>query len=99
MDAACYSWLKRCKIVGFKPRVLEKVVKDLPDLPIVFDTYKSEILDQIKEEEKKDVPAPEEGKEEAEEEKKEEAKHKKKDPRTDLFDLLSKQDDDMLDNF
>ena len=89
MDAACYSWLKRCKVVGFKPRVLEKVTKDLPDLPIVFDTYKSEILAQIKEEEKKDVPAPEEGKE-VEEEKKEEAKHKKKDPRTDLFDLLSK---------
>lgn len=44
MDAACYSWLKRCKIAGFKPRVLTKEVKELPDLPIVFDTVKGELL-------------------------------------------------------
>ena len=99
MDAACYSWLKRCKVAGYKNRVLEKAAKELPDLPIVFDTYKSEILAQIKEEEKKDDPANEEEKKEDEEEKKEEPKHKKKDPRTDLFDLLSKQDDELLDSF
>ena len=56
MDAACYSWLKRCKVNGFKPRVLKKEAKELPDLPIVFDTSKSEILAQIEEEKKKENP-------------------------------------------
>ena len=37
MDAACYSWLKRWCINGFKPRVIKKEVKELPDLPVVLD--------------------------------------------------------------
>ena len=49
MDACCYSWLKRWRFTNFKPRVITKVVKELPDLPIVFDTSKSEILTKIKE--------------------------------------------------
>jgi len=30
MDAACYSWLKRTKVSGFKPRVITKEVQELP---------------------------------------------------------------------
>ena len=94
MDAACYSWLKRCHIVGFKPRQLTKEVKDLPDLPIVFDTHKSEILAQIEAEKKKDEP---EDEEEKEKQRKKEEESKK--PRSDLFDLLAKQDEEALDRF
>ena len=37
MDAACYSWLKRWKISGFKPRVLGSKIKKMVELPVVFD--------------------------------------------------------------
>ena len=47
MDAACYSWIKRFNLAGYKARVIKKEVKELPDLPIVFDTHKSEMLAQI----------------------------------------------------
>lgn len=94
MDAACYSWLKRCRIGGFKPRQLTKEVKELPDLPIVFDAHKSEILAQITEERKKEEPENEEEKE-AEKKKEEESKM----PRSDLFELLAKQDEQALDHF
>ena len=94
MDAACYSWLKRCKIQGFKPRVLTKEVKDLPDLPIVYDTHKSEILAQIEAEKKKGEPEEEEEKE-AHKKRQEE----KKMPRNDLFELLAKQDEQALDHY
>ena len=52
MDAACYSWLKRFNLSGYKPRVIKKEVKELPDLPIVFDSHKSEMLQAITEEKK-----------------------------------------------
>ena len=46
MDAACYSWLKKFKISGFKPRVLgEKEAKSLPDVPVVLEKMKKEIVD------------------------------------------------------
>jgi len=47
MDCACYSWLKRVKISGFKPEVVKKVDNKLPDLPLVFETHKGAILAQI----------------------------------------------------
>ena len=49
MDAACYSWLKKWKVSGFKPRVLTKEVKELPDLPVVLDAQKAELLHTIAE--------------------------------------------------
>ena len=52
MDAACYSWLKRWSVNGFKPRVIKKEVKELPDLPVVLDAQKAEFLHQISEEKK-----------------------------------------------
>ena len=94
MDAACYSWLKRRKIEGFKPRSLTKEVKELPDLPIVFDTHKSEIIAQIAAEKKKDEP---ENEEEKKEEKKEDETNRM--PRTDLFEMLAKQDEQVLDHY
>lgn len=53
MDAACYSWLKRVKIAGFKNRDTKKLKKDFPDLPIILDETKSEILKHIKLEQEK----------------------------------------------
>lgn len=87
MDCACYSWLKRVKISGFKPEVVKKVDNKLPDLPLVFETHKGAILAQIQQEEKLN------------EQQEEAARYKKTDPRSDLFDLLMRQDDEMLDNF
>ena len=53
MDAACYSWLKKFKLSGFKPRDLTaKEVKELPDCPVVLDKMKQDIVDQIAEEKK-----------------------------------------------
>ena len=53
MDAACYSWLKKCKIRGFKPRVLGlKKEKEMPQLPMVLDEQKKLILTQITNEKK-----------------------------------------------
>ena len=44
MDAACYSWLKKFKLSGFKPRDLtKKDVKELPDLPVVLEQVKKDI--------------------------------------------------------
>ena len=38
MDAACYSWLKKFKLSGFKPRDLtKKDMKELPDLPVALE--------------------------------------------------------------
>lgn len=60
MDAACYSWLKKFKISGFKPRdITLKEVKELPDLPPVLDTIKKNIIDQIAEEQKSHEDDPE----------------------------------------
>ena len=39
MDAACYSWLKRFKLNGYKPRVIKKEVKELPDLPLILQDH------------------------------------------------------------
>ena len=36
-DCCSYAWLKRCKIRGYKNRVLSKGKIELPELPIVFD--------------------------------------------------------------
>ena len=53
MDAACYSWLKRFELAGFKPRDLSvKEVPELPVLPVIFDVPTKEILAQISEEKK-----------------------------------------------
>lgn len=52
MDAACYSWLKKWRVSGFKPRVLTKVVKEHPDLPPVLDSIKGDILLFLTEEQK-----------------------------------------------
>ena len=93
MDAACYSWLKRCKIAGFKPRVLTKQEKDLPDLPIVLDGLKGEILAQIKEENK--LEEKEDDSEEVKNKRRQE-EEKKKQPRNDLFELLARQDEEEL---
>ena len=95
MDAACYSWLKRHKVPGFKPKVVgEKVKKDLPELPIVFDEVKGEILNQIKEEENQGKP------EDAEEIKQwKTLKDEKKKTRNDLFELLMKQDEEQINHW
>lgn len=90
MDAACYSWLKRCRLPGFKPRVICKKEKELPDLPIVLDKLKGDILAQIKEE--NTLPVKEDDSEEAKQNAKQ-AEAKKRQPRNDLFDLLSVQDE------
>ena len=109
-DCCSYAWLKRCKITNYKNRVISKVKeKNLPEIPILFDTYKSDIIKQIREEEKKEVPVEddEEEKKDAEEEKKdgEEAKEekktqfviiKKKDPRNDLLDILALSTNDEI---
>ena len=94
MDAACYSWLKKFHVSGFTPRVIKKEAKELPDLPIVFDQPKSEILAQIK-------AAEEKANEERKNGENEEAKKPKKDdkPRNDLFELISKQDEEALYNW
>lgn len=47
MDAACYSWLKRWRVEGFKPRVLTKEKKKIAELPIIFDSIKGEIAAHI----------------------------------------------------
>lgn len=63
MDVNSHSWLKRCRISGFKPLLHSNAAKDLPDLPIVFDTHKSEILAQIELEKQNGEPKSEEEKE------------------------------------
>ena len=48
MDSACYSWLKRFQLSGYKPlQPSKKLSKELPDLPIVFQTDKDGILARI----------------------------------------------------
>ena len=105
-DCSSYSWLRRCKITNYKNRIINlQKEKNLPELPILFDSFKSDILTQIREEEKKEVPADdEEEKKEVEEEKKEDKKTKfvivkKKDPRNDLFDILTMSNHDELISF
>ena len=87
MDAACYSWLKRCRIPGFKPRVPKTSAKELPDLPAVLTEPKAIILAQIKEESAS--PVKEEDTEEEKQAKINAEKEKKK-ARADLFELFAK---------
>lgn len=65
MDAACYSFLQRCKVDWFKPNSKNKSVSKLPALPFVFDGHKGRVLAHL-EEEKKRLKALEEGKSEEE---------------------------------
>ena len=78
MDAACYSWLKRWRISGFKPRVIGSKIKKMVELPIVLDSAKGQVTAKIAAGKKE---------EEADEETKDT-------PLTNLFEQLMKDDSD-----